>query len=274
MVARKRDHSAPLKCAVNPAAMLLAILLAFGISEVADYMAVVLLSMLLFTAVGWALAQGGVFASGDAFPSAEFLDELACNLRRMPPEAAFIAASRGHPAQPELLRIARSLAEGRPLSQSLRAASLGFRNATGIFPIVADLISFDANAAADGISRIAEVQREKQRLRAELGEKVGILSFRCTVLSLVGSASLAIIAFSFPILGAAGLASSATAEASIPSFRFDPPAFFALLSVALLSSCLSSKLVRGKSTLRQLLIPAAIYLLTYLALILTMGSSL
>jgi len=273
MVARKRDHGAPLKCAVSPAAMLLAILLAFGISGVADYMVVVLLSMLLFTAVGWALANGGVFASGDTFPSAEFLDELACNLRRMPPEAAFIAASRDHPAQPELLRIARSLAEGRPLSQSLRAASLEFRNATGILPIVADLISFDANAAAEGISRIAEVQREKQRLRAELGEKVGILSFRCTILSLVGSASLAIIAFASPILGAAGVASS-VAGAGIPSFRFDPPAFFALLSVALLSSCLSSKLVHGRSSLRQLLIPAAVYLLSYLALILTMGSSL
>ncbi|HPC27888.1 MAG TPA: hypothetical protein PKX17_04090, partial [Candidatus Methanomethylicus sp.] len=271
---RKRNHSTPLKCAVSPVAMLLAILLAFGISGVIDYMAIVLLSMLLFTAVSWALAQEGVFASGDVFPSAEFLDEVACNLRRMPPEAAFIAASRGHPTQPELLRIVRLLAEGRSLSLSLRAAALEFRNATGILPIVADLISFDVNAAADGISRIAEVQREKQRLRGELGEKAGILSFRCTVLSLVGSASLAIIAFAFPILGAAGIASSATAEVGIPSFSFDPPAFFALLSVALLSSCLSAKLVHGKSTLRRLWIPAAIYLLTYIALILTMGSSL
>lgn len=36
-------------------------------------------------------------------------------------------------------------------------------------------------------------------MRAELDEKVAILSFRSTILSLIGSASMAIIAFSFPL---------------------------------------------------------------------------
>ncbi len=274
MVDKRRDHNAPLRSVLSPTAMLLAILLVLGISGIADYLAVVLFATLLFLAVSWALAQRRVFSSGEAFPSAEYLDELAGNLRKMPPEMAFIASCRFHPNQPEFLCIAQSLAEGRSLSQSLREASLQFRNVTGILPIMADLLSFDANAAADGISRIADLQREKQRLRAELKEKLSVLSFRCTVLSLIGSASLAIIAFSFPLLGAAGTAGHSTIGDNLPSFRFDAPAFFSLLTVSLLSSCLSSKLVHGTSPLKPSLILASVYLSTYVILILTMGASL
>ncbi len=273
MVAKKRDHNTMLRRPA-PAAMLLTILLALGISGVADYLVVVLLAAAFFAALNHALAQNGIFGTGEAFPSAELLDELACTLRSMPPEAAFAELYRSHPTRPELFHIVRSIAEGRPLSQSLRAVALEFGNTTGIFPIIADLLSYDANAAADGISRIAEVQREKQRMRAELDEKVAILSFRSTILSLIGSASMAIIAFSFPLLGAAGPSSSTAAVGNIPLLHFDAPAFFSLLSVALLSSCLSSMLVRGNSPLKPLLLPAVIYLSTYVILILTIGSTL
>jgi len=254
--------------------MLLTILLALGISGVADYLVVVLLAAAFFAALNHALAQKGIFDTGEAFPSAELLDELACTLRSMPPEAAFAALYRSHPTRPELSHIMRSIAEGRSLSQSLRSVALEFGNTTGIFPIIADLLSYDADAAADGISRIAAVQREKQRLRSELDEKVAVLSFRSTILSLIGSASLAIIAFSFPLLGTAGAPSSTAGVGSIPPFRFDAAAFLSLLSVALMSSCLSSKLVRGNSPLKPLLLPVAIYLSTYVILILTMGSTL
>ncbi len=274
MVDKRRDNLFALRRYSSPGALLLAILLVLGMSGAADYSVVVPVATAFYIATAWALTQKSPFSIEQAFPSVAYLDALAGNLEKMPPEAAFMESCRHFSTQPELLDMLQSVSEGRSLSESMKAASNRFRDSSGIFSIIADLVSFNAGAAADGVRRIAETQREKQRLRAELQEKLNVLSFRNTVLSVIGSASLAIISFSFPLLGIAFTSTSSVPGIAALSFRFDAPAFFSLLSVSLLSTCLSSRLIRGTLPLKSLLLPAAVYFTTYLILVLTMGSSL
>jgi len=71
MVAKKRYHNPMLKRPV-PAAMLLAILLALGISGVADYLVVVLLATIFYATLNHALAQKGIFAPARHSPQQNF----------------------------------------------------------------------------------------------------------------------------------------------------------------------------------------------------------
>lgn len=271
----KRDNN-PLKLnrGFSPAGLLLAALVALGASSEADYSLVVPAAVTFYIAAAWALTLRSPFRNVQAFPSVDYLDALRGALEKMPPEAAFMESCCRFPAQPELLFILQSIYEGKSLSESMRSASRRFRGGAGTFSMIADLISFDSGAAADGIRRIAEVQREKHRMQIELQEKLSALSFRNNLLSVIGSASLAIIAFSFPLLGMTFATANPASGASVPHFQFDPAAFFSLLSASLLSPCLSSRLMRGSISIRSMVIPAAVYCSTYLILILTMGSSL
>ncbi len=204
-----------------------------------------------------------------------FLLALSKNLLHMEPERAFLEAQRTSAPEDALARSVISLVrEGCPLRLALQEVATTSETDARILRSLSALLSISSYEASARIRAYVEYRRARRRRTEDLLAKLKTLSLRLRVLSIVGSASLAVVAFSSPLISALGRAGGHAAPGTISDLlRFNPSVFSALLSVAALSTYLASKASPFDSGGRLAAASAITYLCTYLVLVLVIGWS-
>ncbi len=207
--------------------------------------------------------------------SDSFLLTFSKNLLYLEPERAFLEAQRTSAPEDTLMMSVISLVrEGCPLRLALQEAATTSGTDARILQSLSGLLAFSSCEASARIRAYVEYRKARRRRTEDLMAKLKTLSLRLRVLSIVGSASLAVVTFSSPLLGALGRSGGHTAPGAISDLlRFNPSVFSALLSVAVLSTYLASKASPFDSGSRLAAASAAAYLCTYLVLVFAIGWS-
>ncbi|MDI9644386.1 MAG: hypothetical protein QFX35_04100 [Candidatus Verstraetearchaeota archaeon] len=167
----------------------------------------------------------------------------------------------------------QALRDGRPLPAVMRYLSRKMPSERALFEALSALLEFDAASAGKRIRLYVRLRDERDKLKGELDAKLIVISMRFKLLSVIASASLAVIAFASPLLESFFTDNRIPPSGNIESiFRFDMSSFLVSYSLALVCSYLPTKALPFTSGSRSLLYSSMSYLLTYLVLVLAAAS--
>ena len=254
----------------HPLALLLSVALVLSLQQFYSYVLVVSVSVPYFLLLNFALNIRKVSLSEPQEVTDSFLLTFAKNLKVLSPEEAFLRAFELSPSKiPTILWVVNRIRDGCPLTQALRTARTPSEGDALLFRVVSDLISFSVEETSNRMKSYVGYRQEKRQLRAELSVKMSVLSLRFRILTVISSASLAVIAFTSPLLASLSKAGGYTLQGGISDvLRFDPNVFLALLSTSVLSAYLFSKITPSVDGRKLAIISLAVFLCTDLLLVL------
>lgn len=258
-----------MKTAPHPLALLLTGIFAIASLRYFDYFAILCVTIPYFLFLNCIVKSKNLVQNRHEEVTDSFLLAFAKNLKALTPEESFIRAySIAPPTSSAAASAVKMLREGCPLSKALRAVSSSAADST-LFLVISDLLCFSKDMASVRLMKYVEYRQEKQRQREELLTKINIISLRLKILSAIGSASLAVLAFTSPFLSSMLNAKSYSMKGGLPDLlQFNSTVFFAFLSAAILSAYLPSKMSPFISGYRAALYSALIYIATYMLMVL------
>ncbi len=165
------------------------------------------------------------------------------------------------------------LRDGRSVPSVMRRMSKRMPTESQTFEAIATLLSFDKESSRERLRSFAKMREERKRVRQDLEVRLKAISMRFKILSMISSASLAVLAFVSPILGSFFSDQRLNQVAIESLIRFDFQAFSAFYSLVLISSYLPTKVLPFVGGSGSMLRASASYLLTYLLLIITLGTA-
>ncbi|MBM5805080.1 MAG: hypothetical protein FJZ49_03290 [Candidatus Verstraetearchaeota archaeon] len=254
----------------HPLALLLSVALAFSLQQFYSYVFVVSVSVPYLLLLNFALNVGKVSLSEPQEVPDSFLLMFAKNLKVLSPEEAFLKTYEATQSKiPALLWVVNRIRDGCPLTQALRTARMPSESDALLFRAVSDLISFSVEETSNRMKSYVGYRQEKRQLRTELSVKMSVLSLRFKILTVISSASLAVIAFTSPLLASLSKAGGYALQGGISDvLRFDPNVFLALLSTSVLSAFLFSKITPSVDGRKLAIISLVVFLCTDLLLVL------
>lgn len=262
-----------LRSHIHPLALLLAAMFALPTWFYYGWLITVPLSAVYFLMINYVLQVNLITVRTSSEISDPFLLSFSKALASSSPEEAFLSAYEcSSPSSKIMHGIVDKIRNGGDLIAALKSANASSREDEVLLFIIADLLSFSREEAAKRISLYVDYLQEKKKLRSEMAMKMSVLALRFRILSVVGSASLAVIAFTSPLLSAlSGISGGIYEEETQSWLRFNPFVFFSLLSLLIASSYLFSKMMNGVDGKKVAALSAVIFIVVDLLLIATIG---
>lgn len=256
---------------INPMALLLTALFAIPTALYCGYVLALPLSIAYFLPLNCIMNTKGIRLKESGEIPDPFLLSFSNGLRGFSPEEAFLKAYQHSPTK-LLSEVICGLRNGNGLSEVLRAMKPVSEEDRVLLRLIADLVSFSREEASRRMTVYIQYRQEKRKCRSEMTMRLSVLSLRFRVLSCIGSASMAVLAFISPLMSLfSGFHGDIYSLRLEDGFKFEPCIFFALLSTSILSAYLYSKLMNGINGCKLALISGFIFIMVELALATAIG---
>jgi hypothetical protein len=198
--------------------------------------------------------------------SDSFLSSFANNLATLGPEQAFSEALKGTSSS-LLWHAFAKVRNGIPVSQALLSIDAHSKSEKALLIAISRTLSYGSIETSNRLRKYLVYRQERKRIVAEYMGKMAVLSLRLKVLSAIAAASLAVIAFTSPLLGSlssgAEIQQRTRIDWSIPTI--------ALFSVSILCPFLYARTVPSTNGSRVAAVCGIFYIFVFVALNLTIG---
>lgn len=198
-----------------------------------------------------------------------FISSFANSLVALGPEQAFVEALGKKPSTP-LLSAIYKMRNGIPLTEALLCLRVRSKSEKALLTSASRALSYDSNEASERLKKYLRYRQERRKFITEYMGKMAVLSLRLRALSAISAASLAVIAFATPLLGALSKGGSVGTQNSILAGGIFP--IIAFFTVSVLSPFLYSRTVPNTRGTKIAAFCGTLFVITFLSLALMFGS--